>query len=152
MRGRFHPTDGGLYVCGLFAWASSQQTQEGGLFRIRYAGRGAWLPVATAAVTDAIRITFSDPIDPETTADLSRFAVTTWGLVRSKNYGSDHINEQPLAITAAHLSADRRTLSLTIPSLAPTWCYELRCQLLAEGRPVTRVMHGTTHRLRPATH
>ena len=28
MRGRFHPTNGHLYTCGMFAWASNQQQPE----------------------------------------------------------------------------------------------------------------------------
>ena len=40
---RFHPTDGQLYVCGMFAWAGNQQA-PGGLYRIRSTGK----PVAPA--------------------------------------------------------------------------------------------------------
>ena len=29
MRGRFHPTDGQLYTCGMFAWAGNQTVPGG---------------------------------------------------------------------------------------------------------------------------
>ena len=38
MRGRFHPADGQLYCCGMFAWAGNQ-TQPGGFYRVRYTGK-----------------------------------------------------------------------------------------------------------------
>ncbi|HTL17170.1 MAG TPA: DUF6797 domain-containing protein, partial [Patescibacteria group bacterium] len=44
MRGRFHPGNGQLYVCGLVGWASNQQ-QDGGFFRVRYTGKAAYLPI-----------------------------------------------------------------------------------------------------------
>ena len=43
MRGRFHPRDGQLYACGMFAWAGSA-TQPGGLYRIRATGQPMHLP------------------------------------------------------------------------------------------------------------
>jgi hypothetical protein len=38
MRGRFHPVDGQLYCCGMFAWAGTQ-TQPGGFYRVRATGK-----------------------------------------------------------------------------------------------------------------
>jgi putative heme-binding domain-containing protein len=148
MRGRFHPQDGQLYVCGLFAWASSRSEKEGGLYRIRYTGEGATVPVGAHAAEEQLSMTFSDPLDAASVADLSRYAFKVWGLKRTKNYGSPHVDEHAVAITSARLSPDGRTLTLTIPKLAPTWCYELRCQLkTTTGQPAERVIHGTIHAL-----
>ena len=47
MRGRFHPDDGQLYCCGMFAWAGNQQ-QPGGLYRIRRTDHPVHLPVELA--------------------------------------------------------------------------------------------------------
>ena len=44
MRGRFHPADGQLYCCGMFAWAGNQ-TQPGGFYRVRYLGEAVHLPI-----------------------------------------------------------------------------------------------------------
>ncbi len=149
MRGRFHPNDGQLYICGLFAWGSSQQTREGGLYRIRYAGTGAVMPTQVHAVPKHISITFSDALAPDSVADLGGFEMKTWDLKRSKNYGSKHYNEQELKITSASLSADGKSVTLTVPDLAPTWCYELRCRLhTSNGQTVSRTLHGTIHQLR----
>lgn len=149
MRGRFHPQDGQLYVCGLFAWASSQQTKEGGVYRIRYEGTGAMMPLKTEVRKEQLLITFSDEIDPDTVKSVKNFHMKTWDLKRTKNYGSKHYNEQELKIDSAELSADGKTLSLTIPKLAPTWCYELRCSLTTrDDRNVERVLHGTIHKLK----
>ncbi|MCA9161608.1 MAG: c-type cytochrome, partial [Planctomycetales bacterium] len=148
MRGRFSPFDDQLYVCGLFAWGSSQQSREGGLFRIRYRGHDATMPVKAVATKGRMELTFSDPLDPQIAADIDRFALKAWDLKRSKNYGSPHINEHVVAVNAVTLSADRKTLILAVPDLHPTWCYELRCRLRSsEGYDFDRIVHGTIHEL-----
>ena len=38
MRGRFHPRDGQLYGCGMFAWAGNQ-SQPGGFYRVSLADK-----------------------------------------------------------------------------------------------------------------
>lgn len=45
-------------------------------------------------------------------------------------------------------SDDRRTVTLTIPALASTMCYELTTKLRSpDGVPVVRSLHGTIHQL-----
>ncbi len=98
IRGRFSPYDGQLYVGGMFAWASSRQDQEGGLYRVRHLqnrftcrwdGSVLTRPMEKAS----IEISWSDPLDAKSLGRLQDQVVTVWGLKRSANYGSDHVNE-----------------------------------------------------------
>ncbi|HEY0549926.1 MAG TPA: hypothetical protein VGF13_10015, partial [Verrucomicrobiae bacterium] len=76
------------------------------------------------------------------------FAFKVWSLKRSASYGSKHYDEHPLDITAVRLSTDARTVTLEIPTLAPTQCYELKARLQgADGATIERSLHGTIHRL-----
>ncbi|HXJ57038.1 MAG TPA: DUF6797 domain-containing protein [Verrucomicrobiae bacterium] len=145
MRGRFS-ANGALYACGLFGWAGNV-TAPGGFYRVRATGRPAHLPLRVHARRDGIDVTFSNPLD---TASVSPddFGLKVWSLKRSANYGSNHIDEHPMNITAAQISADGRTVSLAVPGLAPTQCYELLVRERgADGTPVTRSLHGTIHKL-----
>ena len=147
MRGRFHPQDGQLYLCGMFAWAGAA-TQPGGFYRLRYTGQPVQLPVGLAAKKNGMSLRFSGPLDPETSRDLTHFTAKAWGLRRSANYGSPHLNEHPVAIRSAKLSEDGRELFLEMPEIAPTWCMEIRYALKsADGKPVNGVIHHTIHRL-----
>jgi hypothetical protein len=151
MRGRFHPGDGQLYLCGLSAWATSQTQQEGGLYRLRPTGKPALLPVGWHVSPTGIELTFSDPPDADAATDLARYTVKTWRLKRSANYGSPRIDEKTLAVTAANLRSDALTVELTIPSLTPTDIIEIVCRLRdATGADVERVITGTIHVV-PAT-
>jgi len=132
MRGRFGP-DGALYTCGMFAWAGNA-TAPGGFHRIRRGESPAQVPLAVEARKGSLTVTFSDPVgDPVC-------AMKAWSLKRSAKYGSGHFDEHELAIRSVKTSADGRTLTLDIPDLAPTHCYELKIG--------DRVLHGTIHSLR----
>ena len=144
MRGRFH-TDGALYTCGMVGWASNCQ-REGGFYRLRSTGQPAHLPIAIAARQGAITLTFTDALDANISS--SAFSVKAWDLKRSANYGSDHINEHPLAVQSVRLSRDQRILTLTLPSLAPTRCMEIAWKLRdASGAQFTGNIHHTVHTL-----
>lgn len=146
MRPRFHPTDGALYVCGMYAWAGNQLA-PGGFYRVRYTGKPADLPVGLKAKPGALELTFTDALDAKA-LDAKSFDVKVWGLVRSKNYGSKHLDEKPLSVTKATLSADGKTVRLDVPDLAPTWCMEIKYRLHgADGRAFTGTIHNTVHAL-----
>ena len=145
VRGRFHPVDGQLYTCGMFAWAGSQ-TQPGGFYRIRATGNPAHLPIGLRATEEGMTIEFSDPLDSESAADTDNYVVKVWSLVRAARYGSDHHDEHELEITSARVSSDGRTVQLLIPEITTTWCMEIRCSLRApDGQRVNRVIHNTVH-------
>ncbi len=147
MRGRVHPANGQLYLCGLSAWATSQTEQEGGFYRLRPTGQPAALPNAWHVIKGGIELTFTEPLKPSAT-DPARYAVKVWDLKRSANYGSPRINEHPLPVTRAELLANPRTVRLAIPSLAPTQVIEITVRLQdATGAEVERVISGTIHRV-----
>jgi len=145
MRGRFG-NDGALYACGMFAWAGNA-VEPGGFHRIRHTGAAAAMPLAVRAVRGGMILTFSEALASAEVSP-SSFALKVWSANRTANYGSPHIDERPLEITAATLAADRRSLALTVPRLAPTQFYELVIKLpTAAGGVVERTMHGTIHHL-----
>ncbi len=126
MRGRFHPEDGQLYVCGMSAWATNQMLQVGGLYRIRYTGKPLHLPVDLKAYTDRIRLTFSEPLDHSFVKNASQYQVRTWDLKRSRQYGSDRYNEKRLEISAVEIRNEGKTIDLMIDNLQPTWGMEIK--------------------------
>jgi hypothetical protein len=145
MRGRFHPTTGDLYTCGMAVWASNK-IQDGGIYRIRRTSSPMHLPIAWRTAPGTIVVTFSDPLDRAAAEDISHHRLKTWDLLRSEKYGSPHLNEDALAITQAKLAEDGCTLTLTIPALAPTRGLELQCTLTGgDGKSFTRRIHATIH-------
>jgi hypothetical protein len=145
MRGRFHPNDGQLYTCGMFAWAGNQ-TQPGGFYRVRYTGKPADLPVGLKARSGGVEVTFTDPLDASNAADVKNYTIKVWGLKRTQNYGSKHIDERSLPVSKAVPLADGRTVRLEIADLAPTWGMEIKYRVKGtDGRAIVGVIHNTIH-------
>jgi hypothetical protein len=93
-------------------------------------------------------ITFADPIDPASATDASRFAVKTWSLRRSANYGSPHVGEEALAVASSRLEGDGKTVVLVLPAIATTQSMEIRYALKGrDGSPVVGTIHNTIHAL-----
>jgi putative heme-binding domain-containing protein len=145
MRGRFHPSDGQLYVCGMYAWAGNQQ-QPGGVYRIRYTGKPLYVPLAVQARRGRLLLRFSAPLDAAAACRPENYQVRTWALRRTANYGSAHYDERELNVAAARLEADGQSLVLEIPDLAPAWCLETRYDLKGrDGQPFRGSLHHTIH-------
>ena len=148
VRGRFHPDDGQLYVSGMFAWAGSQH-QPGGLYRIRYTDKPVHLPIGLNASKQQVKVTFSGKVDIDTAADPENWSINTWDLKRTKNYGSDHYNEQRLKVTDVKVDSQGKAVTLTIPDLAPTWGMEINYSIrTAAGKKLTGKIHNSIHKLR----
>jgi putative heme-binding domain-containing protein len=144
MRGRFHPSDGGLYVVGMFAWAGNQ-TQDGGFYRVRYTGKPLYVPTALHCQGTTVRIGLSDEVDPSSVSPES-FSMSRWSLKRSAKYGSEHYDTRTWEVASARWDADQRELVLEVPELEPTWCMEIVMDLRApDGTSVHRVLHNTIH-------
>jgi hypothetical protein len=149
MRARFHPRNGQMYACGLFAWSSNQQASAGGLYRLRYTGKPAHVPIGLAAEADGIKITFSESLDPTVATDPENFLVETWSLKRAANYGSELYDEKVLEITRAILSDGDRSVTLLMPEIKPTWGMQISYDLSdAAGNRFSGVIQNTIHNLR----
>ena len=91
---------------------------------------------------------FSGTLDRKSAGDAENYSVRIWSLKRTADYGSKHDNERPLAVAAARLEADGKTVHLDIPDIQPTWCMEIKYRLRsADGKPVDGVIHNTVHHL-----
>jgi hypothetical protein len=147
MRGRFNPSDGQLYTCGLFGWAGNR-TSDGGFFRVRRTSRAGHLPIRIQAVSCGVRLTFTDALDATSAQDVKNYSVSTWGLRRTEQYGSARINEKTLLVKSAKLSSDYKTISLEIPEIQPARCMEIKLSIIGEdGTLIQRQIHNTIHSL-----
>jgi hypothetical protein len=128
MRGRFHPADGQLYTCGLYAWAGNRQ-HPGGFFRVRRTDRPLTIPVGLHAEPGRLDIEFAVPLDEVAATELGHWTIRAWDLERTKKYGSQHLNERQLPVTAATVSVPANGL--------PTSSARLSFQAVRRSRAVT---------------
>ena len=136
-RGRFHPKSKDLFAAGMFAWAGNQR-EDGGFYRIRKMESPAYLPTQLEVRNKKLRIRFSDQLPPRGT-----FAVSTWSLTRTRNYGSKHYDTKNLEILGYKVSED--WLELEVPEIEPTWCMEISCKF---ENGISRVIHNSIHNIK----
>ena len=147
MRGRFHPNDGQLYGCGMYAWAGNQK-QPGGFYRIRATQKPAHAPIGLNITKQTVTITFTDALDPKSIQEPKAWTIEAWDLKRTKSYGSKHHDQRKWAVKKASLSADGKTVTLTIPDLAPTWGMSIKAKVLSKnGNPIAREIHNSIHQI-----
>ncbi|MEI6526365.1 MAG: DUF6797 domain-containing protein, partial [Planctomycetota bacterium] len=150
MRGRFSPGDHHLYLCGMFSWAGSA-TAPGGLYRIRKTSQPSHLPLGLHAIDGGVELVFAEPMDPKS-IDPANIRIEQWGLKRSANYGSDHIDQHALEIDRAVLLEDQKTVRIESKQLKASWGMEIRYTLKAlDGKSVRGTIHNTIHGFATAT-
>ncbi|MDF1863032.1 MAG: c-type cytochrome [Verrucomicrobiales bacterium] len=144
MRGRFHPENGHLYLCGMSAWGTAQMQLPGGFYRIRATGKPMHLPTGMRATRKGLEITFSDPVRIEEAS----FHVRSWALERSEKYGSKHFDEKEHPVKSTSLSGDGKVLMLEVSDMAPRWQMSIRYEMRGEGgESVTGEIQNTIHEL-----
>jgi hypothetical protein len=85
-------------------------------------------------------------------AETAHYTVKTWDLLRSRKYGSKHLNEQTLTVTQAKLGQDKKSILLTIPAIKPTWGMEIQYQVMDKRGTIREgLVQNTIHQLGGST-
>lgn len=154
MRGRFHPSDGALYLCGLFGW-SSDKTEPGGFYRVRRTDDPLLMPVHVRAVRDGLVMRFNAPLDDTPQSD--DFVIEAWNYDWTERYGSPDmhpltgdIGRAALGVHAVHRSPDGRSVWLEIPDMLAAHQVHVEYEAVSNrGVRADSFVHLTVHALAP---
>ncbi len=148
MRARFNPLDGQFYGCGMSAWATNQMIQVGGFYRVRYTGNPLNMVLDMTAQKSGLKLVFSDPLDSDSATNLKNYQVSSWGLKRTRKYGSDRYNEKILTIDNLTLSRDLKYVFIHLPDIEPVWIIEVLYDLESQqGVQFQGAIQGTIYDL-----
>jgi hypothetical protein len=144
MRGRFHPQDGQLYLCGLVGWSSNTGV-DGGFFRVRRTDKPVLMPIAVRVVEDGIYLGFTDKLEAGSAVDTENYAVEQWNYRWTANYGSPHFKvsnpraqgQDEVEILDISLQPDGKTIFLEIEDLKPVMQMQITYNIKgASGLPI----------------
>lgn len=148
------PQDGQLWIAGLDGWGD-YATAEGSLHRLRFTGKNQPVLTGWRARSNALRLDFSLPLAAAPAP--SAVFVQQWNYIDSAHtYGSMEMSviypEKPghdrLIPAGVALSADRKSLTITLPGLLPAMCTQVRTSLAtADGAPFPLDLYCTLQRL-----
>ena len=147
MRVRFHPQNGQLYTCGMFAWAGNQTSPADSIASATRASRSTCRSACTLDAT-ACRSRSAAPGSADGQGSEELRHARSGPFAARPTTARTITTRRPLAVTQASLSADGRTVTLQIPQIQPTWCMEIKYWLKGSGgENVNGTIHNTIHRL-----
>jgi uncharacterized protein DUF6797 len=155
MRGRFHPIDGQLYVCGLKGWQTSA-ARDGAFHRVRYTGGKVYMPRGLEVTTNGIRIDFTCALQKESAEDVQNYGLEQWNYLWSDKYGSPEFSlKEPnrqgrdaVELKSVRLGPDGRSLFLEIPGIQPVMQMKIQFRLKAQdGASIAHTIHNTINYL-----
>jgi hypothetical protein len=119
----FHPTDGSLYVGTTDrGWSRGSS----GLQKITWTGNPVFDIKEMSLAKEGFTITFTQPIDPASAADVKSWNLSTWHYKYGRQYGSPDLDKQAAKITAVKLSPDHTQATLSVEDLHDRqWIYYL---------------------------
>ncbi len=125
-RGRFHPTDGQLYVTGMSGWAT-YSAADGCFQRVRYTGDPVQLPRRLHVHRNGVLVEFTRPLDRGLVERADRHFAQCWNYRYGPGYGSREFSpshygvpgHDPVPIASARLLPGDHTLFLEMPDLQP---------------------------------
>ncbi|GGI08100.1 hypothetical protein GCM10011354_27410 [Egicoccus halophilus] len=114
--------DGDIYIGGIGYdgnWAQPGKLRYG--LQKLTANDTVTMDVLSTEITETgFELTYTKPLSSETREELaSRYRVSQWRYNASAAYGGPKIGEEQLAVTAATVGEDGRTVSLEIPGIRP---------------------------------
>ncbi|HYV37612.1 MAG TPA: DUF6797 domain-containing protein, partial [Gemmataceae bacterium] len=149
-RARFVEKQNALYLVALRGWQTTA-TKDAGFYRVRYTGKPANIPVGLHVEPDKMQLTFSDPLSKKEAEDLGNYNAECWYYKWTSNYGSPHFKpsnnkegHDTVTIKSATLSADGKTVTLSVPGLKPVMQMRVEYKLkMADGTSVRSMVLNT---------
>jgi len=103
--------------------------------RVQWTGKVPFEVHEMRAKPDGFELTFTQPVDPESGGDPASYTMREFTYIYQAEYGSPEVDDVLPKITAATVSADRKSIRLTIDPLTKGHIHELHLDKLksAEG-------------------
>lgn len=120
--------DGAMWLGQLGAggnWGEPGKQTEG-LQRLAWNDAPVFDLLSASARSDGFVLTFSEPLAAGVGWDATAYSASQWRFVPTINYGGPKVDEAPLEISSASVSADRRSVFLQIKGMKEGHCVLLR--------------------------
>jgi hypothetical protein len=136
--------EGSLFVGGTNRGWGSRGSQPYSLDRLVWTGKTPFEVHEMRTKPDGFELTFTEPVDPATAADPKSYKLSTYTYIYQSVYGSPEVDGTTPAITKAAVSADGKSVRLTVDKVQEGHVHELHLDGLksAKGQPL---LHPTAY-------
>jgi glucose/arabinose dehydrogenase len=102
--------------------------------RVKWTGKTPFEIQTMTANKDGFTLNFTEPVDPATAANPATYGMAAWTYIYQSQYGSPEVDQATPKITAATVSADRKSVRLTIDGLVRGHVHHLNSQALKSAK------------------
>jgi hypothetical protein len=154
-RARIGPKDEQVYVAGLRGWQTTA-VKDAALQRVRYTGKPVKMPTEFHIKPKGVEITFTTPLDSASAADVNNYSVEQWNLHWTDDYGSAEYSlvdpkekaHDPVEVTKAELSADKKSVFLTLDEVKPVMQMKIQMKVkTADGTAIDYSIYNTINKV-----
>jgi hypothetical protein len=114
---RLDPEAGILFAGGSNRGWASRGTKSFTFERVKWTGKTPFEILTMTATHDGFILQFTEAIDPATAGDPTSYSMAAWTYILQSSYGSPEVDQATPTITAATVSADKRSVRLKIDGL-----------------------------------
>lgn len=136
--GHMDSTHGYLFAGGSDRGWGSKGGKPFSFERVEWTGKMPFEMHEVHAKPDGFEITFTEPVDPATAADLKSYTLREFTYIYQAAYGSPEVDDILPELTSAEVSADRKSVRLKMTPLTKGHIHELHLDGVksATGRPL----------------
>ena len=116
---------GTLFVGGTNRGWGSRGTKPYSLERVTWSGQLPFEIEHLRLNRQGFDLTFTQPVDPATAADLKSYTLQTYTWIYQSSYGSPEVDQTTPKIVRADVAGDHRSVRLTVDGLVEGHCHEL---------------------------
>ncbi len=117
--------DGSLFVGGTARGWGSRGGKEFALQRLVWTGKTPFEIHEMRAKPDGFELTFTQPVDAKTAADLTSYEMSTYTYIYQAQYGSPEVDQSTPKLLRAVVGADNRSVRLHVEGLQEGHVHEL---------------------------
>jgi glucose/arabinose dehydrogenase len=126
--------DGSLFVGGTSRGWGARGSKPFALQRLNWTGKVPFEVLAMHAVPNGFDLEFTEPVDTKTAGDPQSYRLRTHTYIYQASYGSPEVDETFPKIEKAEVSADGRTVRLTLETLEEGHIHELHLDGVRSAR------------------
>jgi glucose/arabinose dehydrogenase len=116
---------GAMFIGGTNRGWGSRGGKPYSLERLRWTGKVPFEVHEMRAKPDGFELTFTQPVDPKTAADPASYSMKTYTYIFQASYGSPEVDHTTPTITSVSVSADNKSVRLTLDKLQRGHIHEL---------------------------
>lgn len=94
--------------------------------RVKWTGKTPFEILTMEAEPDGFTLTFTEPVDEKSAADLASYSMEAWTYIFQSKYGSPEVDQATPVIKSSKISADKKSVRLTIEGLVRGHVHHLK--------------------------